>query len=239
MKKRVFLTVTALIFILSGFTVFAASESGNSQVKFDNKVVSDVNKVWTVKFNGNVDFNTVKDNISVKDLSGSTLKVDIFPGSASNLVSILPPSGGYKMNHTYRISVNEDLGSSSGKLLNKNITMDFKVSDNPDDFPPEDGDEDPDDGNDKTYKIHAEVEVSPVLSVFKNITIDSTTVPSGTKFKLEGLNKVYDIKDKALLIADGDTVEAYILDDNYNVLDTFVLPVKESSPDGGIDIESN
>ena len=85
--------------------------------------------------------------------------------------------------------------------------------------------------NTGTYKIHAKIVVSQVLSIFKQITIDSTTVPSGTKFKFDNSSKIYNIKDTALMVASGDTVKAYILDDNYKVLSTFTLNVSTSNSD--------
>lgn len=247
MMRKICLIFT-MILVLSGFNVVQAAKISDTQLKtFDDKVISDVNKVWIVKFKDTVDFNTVKDNITVKDLNGVVLKVNIFPGSSADSVNILPPSGGYKMNHTYKITINKSLKSGRGKLLNKIVTMKFKVSNNPSDYPTPDpqnpggktdpqnpgGNTDPQNpgGNTDTYKIHAKVVVSQVLTIFKQVTIDSTTVPSGTKFKFDNSSKIYNIKDTALMVASGDTVKVYIMDDNLNVLGTFTLDVSNSNND--------
>lgn len=257
--RKIFVIFT-LIFalVLSNFTMVEAAKSSDVVVKLNNRAISDVNKVWIIKFKGNVDFSSVKDNISIKDLSGTVLKVDIFPGSDFNLVNILPPRGGYKMNHTYKISINKNLKSSKGQLLNKDITMNFKVSNDPSDYPTTGGNTDTGNtsggtdiggntntgntsggtntgGNTSTgtdtYKIHAKITVSPILSMFKQVTIDSTTVLSGTKFRFDNSSKIYNVKDTALILANGDTEKAYILDDNLSVLGTFTLNVSSSNND--------
>lgn len=240
MKKKIFLAVTALVFILSSFTISAAAESDISS-RFADKIISDANKIWTVKFNDSVDFNTVKDNISVEDLNKSKLKISVIPGTDSRQISILPPSGGYDKNQTYSIIIGSNLKSENGKLLGKDVTMDFKVSDNAaaggggggGGGGTGSGNENPT----PNYKIHANVLVSPVFPMLKKITV-STELPNVTKYQIEGNNNLFNIGQTGVSIVsqDQNTVRVYLCDDNKILLGTSTLDVSSTKNDISMDI---
>lgn len=85
------------------------------------------NRIWTVRFNKNVDASTLAANISVIP-SGSTTpaQVSIVAGSDNQTAIIYPPTEGYTAGQSYTITVSTGVKSSTGancQLAAKTFTV--------------------------------------------------------------------------------------------------------------------
>lgn len=84
------------------------------------------NKVWTVKFNADIDKQSVINHgICITDKWGEIVDADV-EVSQGGLVKTNPPSGGYGAG-TYRLCIGENVRSSGGNAVEKGMYMDFTV----------------------------------------------------------------------------------------------------------------
>lgn len=170
------------------------STASNTEEKvITQKAVTDVKKVWTINFNSDVDINAIIGNVQVNEVNsgrvGAIVPVTVIPGTNSS-VEINPPSGGYKKEQVYQITVKKGAKSKKGKNLYKNNIMKFTVT-----------------GQNTAV---AKVEVSPVLSMFKSITINATTRPDITKYKIEGNDNLLNIGETSINVLDNkSSVQIY------------------------------
>lgn len=222
MKKVI--KVSALI--LSFAMIFCVSYSGlsvSAQEDFKDmgtKTISDVNKVWTVKFSMPVDINSLNNNVSIQDLAdGNTINVSVSAGDDEDSVKVNPPSGGYKLSHKYKLSINKNVKSKKQENLPKTVVFHFNIASK----------------DDSSYTASANVVVSPVLSAFKKITISSTDLPNAVKYKIEGNNNLFDI-GKTAVSMEPDTIKVSLYDNKGDLLGTATLDASSTKNNISMDV---
>lgn len=166
----------------------------NNVSKMDSKTISDIHKIWTIKFNSSIDVDSFVNSIQVKDLTeGKIQQVSVAIGEDGNSIKINPPEQGYKVDHDYEILINNDIKSKKGKKLDKAGAMNFKVVDI----------------NKANYTASAKVVVSPVLPILKQITINSLNMPDIKTVKVTGSDKVFQIGETIASATSGNTITLY------------------------------
>lgn len=115
--KSFSILLLSLVFILSmsivGFAKNLKQKPGNAH------------KTWTIKFNKDVDINTVKDNIIVEDSKGNL--VDATIEASGTVARVKPPVGGYEPGE-YTIKVSDEIKSATRKRMKDSCEMKFTVS---------------------------------------------------------------------------------------------------------------
>ncbi|WP_446897187.1 Ig-like domain-containing protein [Clostridium sp. LBM24168] len=220
MKKSIKRTVLILILALTCVVSWGnfSTMAEDSYKDMGNKVISDVNKIWTLRFSAPVNVNSLRGNVSIEDITDkSTINASVSAGDEDDLTEIKPPSGGYKLSHEYRLHIEKDVKSKEGKNLSKPIVFSFKVV------------------SDDSYKASADVVVSPVLPMLKQITVN-TDLPSAAKYQIEGNNNLFDIGKAAVSISSGNTVQICMYDAKGNLLGTSRLDVSSTKSDISMDI---
>ncbi|GAA0726886.1 hypothetical protein GCM10008905_23830 [Clostridium malenominatum] len=187
------------------------------------KVTTDVNKIWTIRFNSEVDFYSVRDRIRVNEVynnsTSSSVPVSI-EESGRMSVKINPPSGGYKKGQNYQITINKGAKGRDGKFLTKDNIMRFSIQ------------------GDNTAM--AKVEVSPVLDMFKVINITGTTRPDIKKYKVEGNDYIFNLGEPSVnVIKDKSSVQVYFYgSDGTKIIGKATLSISNNSYDVPLDITS-
>jgi len=69
-------------------------------------------KVWSIKFNSEVDLSTATKNIYVEGVATA-----IAPGEDNKTIVVKPPTGGYQPGQTYYLHINKEVMSKSGRPL--------------------------------------------------------------------------------------------------------------------------
>ncbi|KZL94128.1 hypothetical protein [Clostridium magnum] len=196
-------------------TVYAASSQTEDKV-ITQKITTDTNKAWTINFNTEIDFNSVKDSIQVNKVSngqlGTTVPVTVFQRTKSSII-VTPPSGGYEKGQMYQITVKKGAKATTKKGLYRNNIMKFSVtSDN---------------------AAIGKVEVSPVVKAFKLITVNATSRSDIKKYKIEGNEKLFNIGETSLNVLENkSSVKVYFYgDDRYTLLGSATVDVSKSASD--------
>lgn len=180
------------------------------------KAVMDVGKVWNITFNSEIDYNAVKNSIQVNEVNngtiGSTVPVIVLAGNP-NSVRINPPSGGYKKGQIYQITIKKGIQSKKNKKLLKSNTMKFSI-------------------NDKNTAI-ANIQTSPVLNMFKAITINAITRSDIMKYKVEGNDKLFNIGETSINVLNNkSSVKVYFYGTDVNTaIATTTLDVSKNASD--------
>ena len=203
------------MFIFIAFNSFGVLAADDSDVnKINDKTITDVNKVWTIKFKDSVDLNSLANNIQVKDLTtNNILSVSTTIDDDDSYVKINPPSQGYTAGHDYQITITKDVKSKTGINLKRSSVMNFKVIDVTN-------------GN---YTVAANVVASPFLPMLKQINISSTNLPNAKKFKIEEGNKMVDIGSAIPAFVGNNSTTVYYYSDNGDLLGKSVLDVSQSN----------
>lgn len=190
------------------------------------KSISDVNKVWTVEFGKPVDISSLNNNIKVQDLTdGSTISVSVSAGADEDSAKINPPSGGYKLSHNYKLTIDKSTKSKNGESLTQSAVLNFSLTSNSSNSS---GSGNSSSGNNSgtnintKYTASANVVVSKLTSTMKEITI-STNLPNVTKYKIEQNNNSFTINSTAPSFASKDTLQVYLYDSNDKLLGTSTL----------------
>ena len=209
--KRVALILTfVMIFCVSYSTLSVSAEEDFKDM--GTKVISDVNKIWTVKFSTSVDINSLNNNVNIQDITdGSTVNVSVSAGDDDDSVKVNPPSGGYKLSHNYKLTIGKNAKSKKGASLPKSAVLKFGL----------------DSKDNNRYTASANVVVSPVLPIFKQITV-STNAPSASKYKIEGNDKLFDIGSTNVSVASQNIVKISLYDNKGNLLGTSILDVSST-----------
>lgn len=222
MKKVIKRAALILTFVMTCCISYGVSNVSASEDFKDmgTKTISDVNKVWTVKFKTPVDANSLSSNVSVQDLTdGSTVNVSTSQGDDEDSIKVNPPSGGYKLSHKYKLSIDKNVKSKKQENLPKTVVFHFNVASK----------------DDSSYTASANVVVSPVFSAFKQITISSTDLPNAAKYKIEGNNNLFDIGKTAVSI-EPDTIKVSLYDNNGNLLGTATLDASSTKNNISMDV---
>ncbi|WP_315116706.1 N-acetylmuramoyl-L-alanine amidase [uncultured Clostridium sp.] len=127
--RRIITVFTMLLFIATGF--FRGNYVGAS-TSFENwstKENVEENKVWTIKFNYELNKSTINDkNIYITDEGGQTIPVNVVISSDNKGITVsLKNNAKYESGKTYYLFVNEKVQKASGKPLTKPIKMQFTI----------------------------------------------------------------------------------------------------------------
>lgn len=212
MKRIVKKAALILAFMMICFVSYGALDVSAAEDFKDmgNRAISDVNKVWTLQFKTPVEVSSLSNNVTMQDITdGRTINVTISAGDDENLAKVNPPAEGYKMSHNYKLTVGKNAKSKKGESLPKPAVLNFTLTSK--------------DNND--YNVLANVEVSPVISMFKKITIVNTNLPSVSKCKIEDGKNFFDTGKTIGFFATQNTLKVYLYDNKENLLGTSTLNV--------------
>lgn len=193
--------------------------------QINDKVISNINKSWVIRFNSSIDSNSLSSNsVQIKDLSdGSSLPAVVTLGSDDHSAKINAPAQGYKLGHDYQITVDQNIKSSSGRSLKRKALMKFNVIDL----------------SNSNYSATVDVVTSSVLPVLKQIMVNTTDIPQIKKFKIEGNDKIYSIEDKAVTALNGNTATIYFYGiDGVTVIGKGTVDVSKSNNDTKVTIKN-
>ena len=207
--KKIALVLTLVVILCLSYDTFSISAEEDFK-NMGTRVISNVNKVWTVEFTSPADVDSLNNNIRVEDLTeGSTSNLSVSQGENENSIEINPPSGGYKLSHKYRLVIDKSSKSKKQENLPKSVALYFNVASK----------------ENNGYTASAKVEVSPVVDIAKTITVSSVNLPGVSKYKIEGSNNLCDIGKSVFLFVTEDTVKVYLYDNKQNLLGTSTLDV--------------
>lgn len=174
-------------------SAIAAIGEESAERIIQQRATTDTKKIWTIKFNREIDFNSVKDSIQVNELNngqlGTTIPVTVSQDTNKSL-KINPPTEGYKKGQMYQVTIKKGARPRNGKDLQRNNVMKFSIN-----------------GDNTAIGM---VEISPVLSMFKAITINATTRPDIAKYKIEGNENLFKIGETSVNVLDNkSSVQVY------------------------------
>ncbi len=88
----------------------------------------DIMKVWTVKFNKEIDLSTaICPNIRVVDAGDNEVDIKVAAGNDGKSAFVYPPDGGYKTNGNYFLRISKNIRSATKKNLTKPVIMEFST----------------------------------------------------------------------------------------------------------------
>ncbi|MBC2582121.1 hypothetical protein [Clostridium sp. DJ247] len=201
-------------------TVYAASTQTDEKV-IQQKLTLDINKVWNINFNHDIEVYSAKDYLQVNEVNngqlGAVVPVTFSQGTKSSIL-VNPPAGGYKKGQMYQITIKKSIAAKNGKNLFRNNIMKFSIN--------------------EANTAMAKVEISPVLSMFKAITINATTRSDIKKYKIEGNENLFNIGQTSVNVLNNkSSVQVYFYgNDGYTLLGTTTLNVSTSIADTTLQI---
>lgn len=110
--------IFAVILCLLTSTVYALAVTKNNVSK---------NKVWTIKFNSNVDLNSINEGVLLTDSKGQAIDFTAAVGEDNKSIVIFPPEGGYQSGESYNLSVTKNVKSNKGAKLKEASEVRFNV----------------------------------------------------------------------------------------------------------------
>ncbi|KYH34721.1 hypothetical protein CLTEP_13180 [Clostridium tepidiprofundi DSM 19306] len=196
------LLMIVLLFNFLDFTYVFGDEYCIKNTKLDVKP----NKIWSIKFNKDIDTNSIKDD-SVKVVDSNGNKMDIKLKTKlddSTVLEVIPPDEGYVFGETYTLYVSDDIKDVSGNKLSKPVRMKFTIKSTEYDY------------------ATAKVEVgNEHLSNIKVIKVKNTSLKSAVKYWVENQFSEYDnekvyigAKAEVIILTDNAIVHFYDAEDN-------------------------
>lgn len=207
---------------LTNYNRVHAAGSQTDERVIQQKITTDTNKAWNINFNSEVEFYSVKDCIQVNEVNngklGTTIPVTVSQGTRYSMI-VNPPSGGYKKGQMYQVTIKKDARARNGKGMVRNNIMKFSIGD--------------------ANTAIAKVEISPVVSMFKAITINATTRTDIKKYKIEGNDNLFNIGETSVNVLDNkSSVQVYFYGaDGYTLLGKTTLNVNRSVSDTILQIQ--
>ncbi|SIS42338.1 DUF2927 domain-containing protein [Salimicrobium flavidum] len=117
--------VMAVLFM--GLAVFAGSMGVAAASPWDETGVAP-DYDWTVEFNTELDEQSVNGNtIYVEDKDGNPIATTVELKENGEAVLVEAPEEGYRSGATYNLHVAEGISSATGRLLEKEVTMQFEI----------------------------------------------------------------------------------------------------------------
>lgn len=124
------------IFLLISFLFILIASSNLNLVQaasYDDKGIKadiDAGKVWTVRFNKELDENTVNDSVfSVTDENDQPVSITVALGEDKKSVTMVPKNQ-YAYGKTYSLFIKDGLKAINGAALIKPVKLQFKIKDN-------------------------------------------------------------------------------------------------------------
>lgn len=114
--------------LLATLLVFSFSQVPSTAKEWNAKTTNDVNKVWKVRFNVQIDIKSLtKDNVYVTD--GKNIHATTLSTSSNGYVVEVKPSTPYKKGVRYQLIMNKTLKSFKGLNLKTSVEFPFQVGD--------------------------------------------------------------------------------------------------------------
>lgn len=207
--------VAFAIFVCLSFTSNMVLALDADTKDMGSKTITDTNKVWAIRFKSEIDISSFANNVQIKDITtGNTFIPTVSEGNNTYSIKVNAPSGGYVEGHKYQLILNRGVKAKTGSTLAKTTVMTFSVGEK----------------NGVSYSASAKVVVSPVIPIFKQITITSNNLPSDSKFKIEGNDKLFNIGSPMASIIAGSNANVYFYkNDGTTQIGTAVLDVSSSN----------
>ena len=214
-KFNKLLLIIVLLFNFLDFIYVFGDEYCIKNTKLDVKP----NKIWSIKFNKDIDTNSIKDgSVKVVDSNGNKLDIKLKTKlDDSSVLEVIPPDKGYAFGETYTLYVSDGIKDISGNNLLKSVRMKFTIKSTEYDY------------------ATAKVEVgNKHLSNIKVITIKNTSLKSAVKYWVENQFSEYDnekvyIGAKAKVIISTDNAIVHFYDAEDNEVASGVLNVESSA----------
>lgn len=209
--------IKAFSVVLLTFMIIFSAFSNNALALDDSKdlgvkSITDPNYVWRVAFTSSGDFDSIKNSIGIRELNGDSLgklvNVKVELGEDEKTFKIMPPTGGYELGKSYRITVGKGAKSKNNKNMQRDVLLNFKVG--------------------QDIKLDVNVLVSPFWPSLKKITVDCK-VANVKQFNIEGNNNFFDIDKEAITLWSENTAKISFYDDNKNLLGEGTIDVSKSN----------
>ncbi|GAA0178048.1 hypothetical protein SH2C18_11680 [Clostridium sediminicola] len=128
-KKSKYIKVSAVTLVVLIAILFIGKDKAISSNRFSDKIDIATNKVWTIKFDAEIDPNCITtDTISIVDSNGNKVAANISIGSDNKSILIDPPIDCYVPGKDYFIEINQSLRSVQGINLTESISMKFNTT---------------------------------------------------------------------------------------------------------------
>lgn len=230
LKKIVILFVVIVIFTTSDNYKAVALDTDIKDL--GSKTITDINKVWKLSFNTELDIDSLHENIQIKDITnGNTFSPNLTQENNNSVVKISAPSGGYSIGHEYQLILKNNIKSKKGKGLSKTVIFNFVISSSKTEENSSNSSSNSSSTSAKKYNVSAKVIVSPVVPIFKQITIVSTNLPGAQKYKIEGNDNLISIGNSGVGVASGDSMKIHICDAEGNIIGTTDMNVSVTKED--------
>lgn len=128
-RMNKFLFSLCLILLFSTPTIVKA-ESNVAWKIWDSKTEVDIDKSWTIKFNDEVDWDSLRSIKVVRKKDGVPMFIEPMTIANDKKSVVLPLGNLYDFNETYYLSI-EGVQSMNGKMLKEPVKMEFQTV-NPD-----------------------------------------------------------------------------------------------------------
>ncbi len=120
---------------LKAYTVNSTSSTNVSSADIENaskwpsKTITDLNKVWNVKFSDKLDPSTINNNnIYIYNSLFNKINSSVVLDSDGRTLHVSVPSGTYKSGQSYTLVVGSNVASASGSKILKPVVMNFNVN---------------------------------------------------------------------------------------------------------------
>ncbi|WP_027626171.1 hypothetical protein [Clostridium lundense] len=235
-SKMVLFLVICFLCVFSCSMAIAAEDNNIKQ--FDEKNITDVNKIWTVVFKDSIDTKSVSGNVHVKDLTGGLyMEVRVQQGNTDNSIIILPPKDGYVKGHSYEIYINKNVKSKKNINLKKDVLMKFNVKNEGESGSGSGSGS----GNGSVSGYNAKINVivgEAPFTMFKKITVGNVNLNEVKKFKVEDGEQIANIGTHVIVNTAKDTLKVYFYNDGDKVIGESTINVDKNN-DSNVQIEKN
>lgn len=131
MKKgfKVAFIITMLLFMVVGVGSLSYVKASSDYQEWTSKQRVEENKVWTIRFNNDLDKTTINsNNVYVTDENGQTIPVDVALSADLKGVTVSLKNGGkYEKGKSYYLIITEKVKKTSGKPLGSPARMKFTI----------------------------------------------------------------------------------------------------------------
>ncbi|MDD4588255.1 MAG: Ig-like domain-containing protein [Heliobacteriaceae bacterium] len=87
-----------------------------------------VDKVWAIRFNQQMNKDTLNGQTILVLKDNVPVAVTVMPGEDGTSAVVNPPAGGYQLGGTYQLKVTQDVQSRTGSTLKSPVTMAFTIA---------------------------------------------------------------------------------------------------------------
>ncbi|GAA0728498.1 hypothetical protein GCM10008905_27450 [Clostridium malenominatum] len=125
---KVAFIITMLLFMVVKLGGINSVKASSNFQDWSSKQSVEENKVWTIRFNNELDKATINNNIYVTNENGQTIPVDVVLSSDLKGVTVSVKNGGkYEKGKSYYLIITENVKKTSGKSLGSPARMKFTI----------------------------------------------------------------------------------------------------------------